>query len=722
MRRPTLLLPAIAAALALGSTPITPAPPSRAAAPPQAGPAAESDPLTVAIEGLTPSVVPTKGPLIISGQVTNNSTDQWRAINVYALASATPILTAAELSEATRSDPADQVGERITESGAFVTIDELNPGESAVYSLRVKQSDLPFPDTAGVYWLGVHALGETDEGRDVSADGKARTFLPKVLPKDGSIDAALVVPIRREVRHEPDGSVSDAAAWAADLRGNGRLAALLDFGTAAGSRSLTWLVDPAVPDAIAAFGRDNPARFLGRTVRDPGTDPSTSPSPSDGESPVAEDEAKTASGASSAESSSAELLAARIGRTWLDRAATTLTGDQVLSLAYGDPDVAAAAEFDRTAYRLARRRAGREIESLGLTTTPAVAPPSGFLDPQGLDLVPTGTTILVTSTMIEGDAPTLARTLDRRLVVARKEAILGGPGPGPRRGVIDTRQRILSEAALRLLADEGPLVVSFPADWTPPTTPNSAAGFFAGLDVSWLNLTTLRSVGTRAATPLNSTKLRYPPRQENSELDTANFAAARDLIGAGRRLDTLLPLNDTVADQVSDEALSATSYAARQLPNTTRTAADNSRAWIEELLAAVTVEAPPSVTLGDNGRFSANVTNGLDYPVRVALTANTDAELDITDSEAIDLGPQESVAVLMEARSSVLGAHEVDLVVTDEDGRPLGSTATFPLRTAQVSDVIWVVIGAGGLILFTAIAARLYRRIRNALGTRKATA
>jgi hypothetical protein len=399
-----------------------------------------------------------------------------------------------------------------------------------------------------------------------------------------------------------------------------------------------------------------------------------------------------------------------------------MAGDQVLSLAYGDTDVAAAAEVDRTAYRLARRRAGREIQTLGLSTTPAVAPPTGFLDAQALDLVPAGTTIVVTNSMIEGDAPTLGRTLGRRLVVARKEAVRGGPGPGPRRGVIDTRQRILSEAALRLLAHEGPLVVSFPADWTPPTTPSSAAGFFAGLDVSWLNLTTLRSVTSRGATPVNAAKLLYPPRQENAELDVANFDSARALIGSGRRLDALLPLNDTVAAEVSDEALSATSYAARQLPNTTWTATENSRGWIEERLAAVIVEAPPSVTLGDNGRFSANVVNGLDYPVRVALMANTDAELEITGSDAIELGPQESVAVLMEARSSVLGAHEVELVVTDENGHPLGSKASFPLRTAQVSDVIWVVIGAGALILFTAIAVRLYRRIRAALRPRKDTA
>ncbi|MEZ5096120.1 MAG: hypothetical protein R2731_08300 [Nocardioides sp.] len=50
----------------------------------------------------------------------------------------------------------------------------------------------------------MHALGETDAGREDGADGRARTFLA-LVPGKGTIDTALVVPVRRSVRHAPGG-------------------------------------------------------------------------------------------------------------------------------------------------------------------------------------------------------------------------------------------------------------------------------------------------------------------------------------------------------------------------------------------------------------------------------------------------------------------------------------------------------------------------------------
>ena len=56
--------------------------------------------------------------------------------------------------------------------------------------------------------------------------------------------------------------------------------------------------------------------------------------------------------------------------------------------------------------------------------------------------------------------------------------------------------------------------------------------------------------------------------------------------------------------------------------------------------------------------------------------------------------------------------HNVTLLLTDADGTPLGSSDQLPIRSAQVSNVIWVIMGAGVLLLFVAILLRLVRRIR----------
>jgi hypothetical protein len=118
------------------------------------------------------------------------------------------------------------------------------------------------------------------------------------------------------------------------------------------------------------------------------------------------------------------------------------------------------------------------------------------------------------------------------------------------------------------------------------------------------------------------------------------------------------------------------------------------------------------VTLSsDTGNFSATVTNGLEESVLVRVLAETDPQLQITPSEPIELGPDERATVLMQAESSLLGVHQVDLVLADAEGGPIGERASFPLRAGEVSNVIWVVIGVGAVLLFGAIAVRLFRRI-----------
>ena len=61
--------------------------------------------------------------------------------------------------------------------------------------------------------------------------------------------------------------------------------------------------------------------------------------------------------------------------------------------------------------------------------------------------------------------------------------------------------------------------------------------------------------------------------------------------------------------------------------------------------------------------------------------------------------------------------HAVTLVTTDTEGNPLGSLTQVSVRTSRVSTVIWVIMAAGGVLLFVAIVVRLFRRIRR----RKAT-
>ena len=120
----------------------------------------DDSPLGVEIESITPSYLPERGPLRIGGTVTNRSDETYTAINLHVFIGDTPITSVAELAVERERDPADFVGERITVPGTFDNVPELAPGESARYSMELSRSELGVSEP-GVYWFGVHALGDS---------------------------------------------------------------------------------------------------------------------------------------------------------------------------------------------------------------------------------------------------------------------------------------------------------------------------------------------------------------------------------------------------------------------------------------------------------------------------------------------------------------------------------------------------------------------------------
>jgi hypothetical protein len=283
MLRPLSLLPALMAAAA-----ITWGVPTASAAAPQAE---DGAPLEVTIDELAPAAIPERGRITIRGSVTNISDETWTAISLYPFVASDPLTTHAEIAEATVSDPAVPVGDRVLDEGPYDGLDELGPGETLGYTVRVRAQDLD-ADESGVYWFGVHALGLSSSSPpgDTTADGRARTFLPKLGGSGREVPTSIVVPLREGLEYDADGALTDPASWAASLAPDGDLGSVLGLGQAAGGRPLTWLVDPAVTAAVERLGAGNPPRELGATV-DPaapeaGRATSSSPRPTRRRPPV----------------------------------------------------------------------------------------------------------------------------------------------------------------------------------------------------------------------------------------------------------------------------------------------------------------------------------------------------------------------------------------------------------------------------------------------------
>jgi hypothetical protein len=686
------------------------------------------DPLLVHLDSISPGTLSDNvdEPITITGTLTNRSGEQWSDINLYAFISPAPIVDATNLAISAGAEDDAFVGERIVTPGTEDNVAVLDPGQSSDFSLTVPRSEL-LVTAAGVYWLGVHASGLSPTlPRDAFADGRARTFIPLVPGTGGknpdTVDAAVVVPIRETVWLTPDGRVDRVGRWARSLDVGGRLHSILDAGDPTTGVPLTWLVDPAVPAAVARLAAGNPARSL---TPDPDAVP-VEPT----EEPTEEPETPTEGAPAGPEPFAAspdpippvdpeqelteeEQRVADLAQAWLDRFRVVTSGQTVLALPYGDLDVSADAANGARYYQQAVTRSSQVMAWLQVAASPALAPRDGHLSRAAIEGATPDTTILMadTSFAVPPNAPaSMVRLLGHKVVVTSSGAAAGGPSPTAADDPLALRQRLLSEAALRLQSgSRSPVVVMLPADWR-PTDPSK---LFSGLDVPWLDPVTVADLSLRPAASMNGDVLAYTEEDAEAELDVANFSAADDLTGRADLLAGVLTLQNLVRQQVADEVLMSLSSGHRI--NTFR-AADSVRAaagFISDQLASVTVDAPGALTLSsDSGKFGADVVNGLDQPVTVRIAVQSDGSLDLQDLGPLPLSAAARFRILPRVTANRPGIHQVRLVVTDAQGTPLGDSTNLQIRAAQVSGLIWLLLAGGALLLFGTIAIRLVRRIR----------
>lgn len=657
------------------------------------------DPIAVTIDGLSPAVVPDTGPVTISGTITNVSDDLWRDINVEAVAPTLPPMTTAEhLSAAAESDPILPIGNRIADPGTFDTIRRLPPGESARYRLEVPVRLLEMNAGAGVYWLGVHVLGSNRDGRPDTAIGRARTFMPLVADDVPPVEVALVLSIRRRVTHRANGSVARPARWESDLSADGRLDRALRFGDAAGNRPITWLIDPAVVDAARQIEDGNPSRPLGPDPEAPDGAPQ-SPVPS---SPPTAD-------LPAGREVTGELLADR----WLTRAAGLWSTGEVMVLPYGDLDVSSAVRRAPEFYTSARAASEDSLQALGLSGAATVEAAAPGISNDAVDAMPVDSILILDRDQLEVDQPPTTGMLQGVTTLVDSATSSGGPLPGPHRTDIGVRQRLLSEAAVRSLAvaDDSPatMVAVLPSRWSP----QRPRAFFAGLTTRWLQFRRVSQITSGPHSLVAPDALVYTRHDRRDELEADAYNLARALISSGRQLQRVLPDNSQVATVISHEALTDLSVWSRSDPKAARDRTIAAHQRLTRQLGRIHVTAAPSVTLSSNaGSIPATVSNGLDQPVVVRLEGRTDPALTITTSEPLTIPPGGHQTVLLRMESKVLGVHNVELVVTDLDGRPLGGHHVMPVRSTQVSSIIWWIMGGGLTLLFVTIGLRLYRRLR----------
>jgi hypothetical protein len=668
------------------------------------GQATETLPLQVTMDALSTAVVPRKRAVIVSGEVVNDSFDTWSDINVYACSSGTPITTAHDLRHAAEATTDDVVCGR---TSVFVTIDELAPGDSATYRLKVPRDRLGIGSHPGAYWFGVQALGTSTEGRDAVADGTVRTFLPQVGTGEdrpaGRSSFTVVLPFRGRTLHTSDGRLAAAAEWRKSLAPGGRLANLLALAEDAPNDGAALLVDPAVIAAVQQIAAGNPERTLGTPIPEKGEE---SPSPSPSPTAQAEDEGKDAP--------KPDAHAA----AWLQRFTAVAEHLPVLALPYGDLDVAGAARHDSKALQRARQESDAVFSDLGLTSTPVIASPNGYLPAEARE-VAGGATLIASSDALpaelaEGDEIPAEVTIGSQDVhISEAGVAAGGPAPTTGTEALALRQRLLAEGLVRSDEASSTLVV-LPWDTDPGPDPS---GFFDELDRPFVETT-----GTLPTSPdaVEVPDLVYPTSQLDRELPRTQFDSADHLTELGDTLDRLLAEDDGVATVATREALSDTSYltrdaalAAAGLRGDARRSLEGATDWYADQLARVDVSVPNFVILGSTeGPFAMTVANGLERPIRLGVRATTSGGLDIRAPKSIKVPAGSSRTVNLVAHTTEPGVHTLVLVVTDAEGHPVRKSQDISIRSRDVGWVIWLIMGGGGALLFVAIVLRWRKRLR----------
>ncbi|MDQ3616193.1 MAG: DUF6049 family protein [Actinomycetota bacterium] len=693
--------------------------------------AADSTPLQVSVDSLSPAAIPSRGEITVTGQITNISDDMWSDLNVYLLTSPAPFTTSDELAEAALSDPASDIGNRLTAAELFDPVGDLAPGSSVGYTLSVGRKDLDLIGQAGVYWLGVHVLGANRDGRDSVADGRGRTFVPLMERGGPDTSMSLVMPIKADVRRKPDGRLRELRTWQELLSPEGRLGRLLEISGTSLDIPVTWVLDPAVADAARSVASDNPPLSTERTQRgdEPGTDPSESPDaePAPAEPPSEEPSEEPSDEPSDEAPSGADVPAPSVralqAAAWLDTFRRQSQQHSVLTVPYGDLDVASLLRrnFVDLVGEATRLSAGT-MADLDVEAEGVVAPPSGFLPGTAVTALDPGTSVLLSQAAAPG-APTtvLLTTKGHRIVLADSSVKAGGPPPAPPYRALALRQRILSEAAVHALSvqNQEPLVMSTPQLWDPGSDWRRAE-FFSGLEAPWIRAVDLPTVivtgGALGSDPGPfDVKLDYPRSEAQAELPVTNPLASEMLSETGKVLATLLSQNDTVDEVLSKSAMLASSFQARKHPDASVELARRTTARVRSrLLDRVRVEGPSFVTMsGKEGPFAITLVNDLDEPVTVGIEAVTDSsELVIPSPEPVSLGSGQRATVRLRATSQDIGVHAVSLFATNSKGQRLGNEVQFNVRSSQVGLVIWAVMGLGVGVLFLAAGVRLVRRVQ----------
>ncbi len=731
-----LLLPALPGATAsAGETTPTPTP---TALSPRAAPEPEF-PVQVEVGTLAPRAPVPGGRLQVRGTLTNTGSRPVGQLRV-ALRVGDRLASRSALGLA----DAEGVATRRVRSTVVSLLDVvLEAGASAPFDVRTPVDALDLGGD-GAYPLEVEVRGRVDDGAAGDIVGLASTFLPWfATPPAGTTRIAFVWPVAadpaRIPRRTDRGPVLLDEDLAASVSPGGRLEGVLRAGRAVEAGAcdqrpegpegedptpapascrrepvpLTYALDGDLLDTVAGMAGGYDVRVTGSRVR-PGT-------------------------------------GSEAARAWTASLREGVAAGAALAVPYADPDVVALSSSTSdlradvgTAVQLGRTAVEKVT---GKAPLPAVtlAPPGALTVGALQTYADTGTRALVVSEQVlPPRPPAQSRTSGARdslatatgpltgLVVDEGLSRLLAPDTDPQDGWQGARlaeQRWLVESAMVAAEDPGltrTLVVAptRDADLVPAVAAQSMLD--AGR-LPWLCPVPLADVvtgteqcplGGPTGSALERRGAPLVPDDDAPVLDPAQLervAQTRDAV------DQLTQAVLAPSDEAADTRARLLRAVLRTESIAWRDPADRRRGRmlagllqddVDDLLGRVTLLTGPVTLTSSRGRLTVDVENQLDQAVtvRVRLTADNAARLDVQGVQVQQVPARTSVPLTLEAQPRTSGQFPVRAQLLDRRGEPFGATSEFVLRSTRYGSVALAVTGVGAGILLVAAGYRLTRR------------
>jgi hypothetical protein len=639
--------------------------------------------------------------LMVSGVVTNTTSERVTDVQVRLRVSPTPVRNRAEIADIL-SGAAGRTGVAVERTRTDVAR-SLDPGASTAFSLEVPLDDLALSRaTNEVVVIGVESISST--GGDAPAQsGFTRTFLPW-FPAPEKVDPTRVVwlwPLTtRPSRVTNDVFLDDHLGD--EVASGGRLSHLLDA-AAAQPDEVSWVVDPALLESVVDMSDGYSIRTEDGTLV-PGT-----------QGPAA--------------------------LAWLERLRTLVVGAEVTASAYADPDV------------VALHRAGLDVDiSLASTTARSVPdvvlgrpvatglawPAGGLTDDGTLDVLrangarvivlsssmlpPTPSVPYTPSAAVElsaGGSPLRAAAFDPTL-----SSLVAVPAPTAKKpddDPIGRRQQALAELAmvsLQLPQVSRTLVIAPPMGWaTDVATGKELVASTA--DSPWATTQRLDALVDGRASAVPRGRADYPASARKAELTRSylqSVARTRESLAGLRAVAPDVPSSGSNGTAGFESALTrAESAAWRDDRAGGRRLVTVLTRQVDAQIAQVRVLSRAPVTLpGDSGVIPVTVANDLDRPARVGvrLTGTPAVRFEADDVAPVTLEPGQKRTLEVTARVVGTGEVDVDIVLLTPEGQEFGRPVRTEVRSAAYALAAqWVVIGLFA-VLIVLLGVNVVRRRR----------